>query len=250
MDKFSKLLVASLLIFTINIKYLSAEDFVNTSLGQELVNLGLKFLDNPGDFFFNIHANNEDFSPVYADKNGAIRFNLLPAFLPFTWANISVKAKLFNEQEILPQIDLVGQYGDMLALRFVSGDVEPSFKDYSGGIVLSKSATDETKFFGGVKYSNVSMGVKLSSSSAIEFGEFSVSELNFEIADVFVFTGLVHQKDINKPSRLTVQMGYGFEYKKIVSRIMVSKKHMDLGMDIYPEGLFVFHPFLSYHWNF
>ncbi|OGS47092.1 MAG: hypothetical protein A2539_08335 [Elusimicrobia bacterium RIFOXYD2_FULL_34_15] len=250
MKKISKFLATVLLIISFQLSYLTAEDFINTSLGQELLNLGLKFLDNPGDFFFNVHANNEDFSPVYADKNGSIRFNFLPAFLPFTWANINVKAKLFNEQEILPQIDLVGQYGDMLALRFISGDVEPSFNDYSGGIVFSKSATDETKLYGGVKYSNVAMNVKLSSSSVIEFGDFRVSELNFKVNDIFVFTGLVHQKDINKPSRLSVQMGYGFEYKKIVSRIMVSKKHMDLGMDIYPEGLFVIHPFLSYHWNF
>ena len=94
------------------------------------------------------------------------------------------------------------------------------------------------------------MNVKLSSASAIEFGEFRVSELNFKVADTFIFTGLVHQKDINKPSRLIVQMGYGFKYRKITSRIMVSKKHLDMGLDIYPEGLFVIHPFVAYHWNF
>lgn len=232
------------------LNFLSAKDFEDTSFGKELINLGLKFLDNPGDFFFNIHANSEDYSPVPADRNGTIRFNLFPALLPFTWVNLTGKAKLFNEQKILPQIDLIGQYGDMFALRFVSGDVEPAFSDYSIGTVFTKSATDETKLYCGVKYSNVSMNVKLSSSSAIEFGEFRVSELNFKVADTFIFTGLVHQKDINKPSRLIVQMGYGFKYKKITSRIMVSKKHLDMGLDIYPEGLFVIHPFVAYHWNF
>ncbi|MDD5688088.1 MAG: hypothetical protein PHE88_09695 [Elusimicrobia bacterium] len=250
MSKKIKFLVLFLALIIYRLGYVSAESFEKTALGQEVINLGLKFLDNPGDFFFNIHANSEDFSPVLSDKNGAIRFNLFPALFPFTWANLNVKAKLFNEQKVLPQIDIVGQYGDMIALRFISGDVKPSFNDYSTGLVFSKSATDETKLYGGVKYSSVGMDVKLSSSSAIEFGDFRVSELNFKVADIFVFTGLVHQKDINVPSLLAVQMGYGFKYKKIISRIMVSKTHLDLGMDIYPEGLFVIHPFIAYHWNF
>jgi len=45
-------------------------------------------------------------------------------------------------------------------------------------------------------------------------------------------------------------MGYGFNNKKIAARIMLSKKRLDLGTDIYPEGLFVIHPFIAYHWNF
>ncbi|MBI5573230.1 MAG: hypothetical protein HY919_01585 [Elusimicrobia bacterium] len=245
-----KLLSVFLFLISYQLNFLTASEFQNTALGKELINLGLKFLDNPGDFFFNIHANSEDFSPVPADGNGTIRFNLFPALFPFTWVNLTGKAKLFNEQEVLPQIDLVGQYGDMLALRFVSGDVEPTFSDYSVGAVFTKSVTDETKLYGGVKYSNVSMNVKFSSASAIEFGEFRVSELNFKVADTFIFTGLVHQKDINKPSRLIVQMGYGFKYRKITSRIMVSKKHLDMGLDIYPEGLFVIHPFVAYRWHF
>ncbi|MFH0947711.1 MAG: hypothetical protein V1833_01755 [Elusimicrobiota bacterium] len=228
---------------------LNSQDFQDSAIGKELINLGLKFLDNPGDFFFNLHVNNEDFSPVPADRSGTIRFNLFPAFFPFTWVNLTGKAKLFNEQRVLPQIDLVGQYGDILALRFVSGDVKPSFNDYSIGTVFTKSATDETKLYGGVKYSNVGMNVQFSSASAIEFGEFRVDELNFKVADVFIFMGLVHQKDVNKPSRLVVQMGYGFKYKKITSRIMLSKKHLDIGLDIYPEGLFVIHPFIAYHWH-
>lgn len=227
-----------------------AESFEKTALGKELINLGLKFLDNPGDFFFNIHSDNEDFSPVPADRNGTIRTNIFPALFPFTWANLNMKVKLFNEQDVLPQIDIVGQYGDVLALRTISGDVKPSFSDYSGGLVFTKSAADETKLYFGVKQSNVSMNVKLSSSSAIEFGDFRVQELNFKVADTFIFMGLTHQKDINKPSRLIAQTGYGFKYKKMVSRIMLSSRHVEIGLDIFPEGLFVIHPFWGYHWNF
>lgn len=255
MKKTTKYLPLITVLFSINLSFISfanAESFENTALGKEVIKLGLKFLDNPGDFFFNIHNNSEDFSPVLTDRHGSIRFNLFPALLPLSWSNINIKAKIFNEQRdnFMPQIDLIGQYGNILALNFISGDVEPSFTDYSIGTVISRSVTDETRLFGGVKYSNVSMNVVLSSSSIIELGEFRVSELNFKVADTFLFMGIAHQKDLNNPKRLVSQLGYGFKYKKIVSRIMIQRRHLDYGMDIYPEGLFVIHPFVAYHWNF
>ena len=236
-------LLLALLLF---VGSLNSQDFQDTAIGKELINLGMKFLENPGDFFFNLHTDSEDFSPVLANKNGAVRFNLFPAFFPFTWANLNLKAKLFNEQKILPQIDLVGQYGDMLALHLVSSDANPKFSDYAVGVVCKKSATDETRIFCGVKYSNVGVNVKLSSGSLIEYGGFMVDKLDFHVSDVFIFTGLTHQKNINKPSILVVQMGYGFKYRKITSRIMLSKKHLDFGLDVFPEGLFVIHPIRHY----
>ncbi|MFH1541423.1 MAG: hypothetical protein ABID79_06240 [Elusimicrobiota bacterium] len=255
-DKKKKVFIQRLVCLTtvfltllLSSNFLNSQEFQDTALGKEMINLGMKFLDDPGDFFFNLHTDSEDFSPVPSNKNGTIRFNLFPASLPFTWLNLNLKAKLFNEQSILPQIDLVGQYGDMLALNFISSDIKPSFSDYSAGAVFTKSATNKTKFFCGAKYSNVSMNVNLSSSSTVGVGEFRMEELNFKVSGIFILMGLTHQKDVNKSSLLTVQMGYGFDAKKITSRITLSKKHLDFGLDIFPEGLFVIHPFIAYRWN-
>jgi hypothetical protein len=45
-------------------------------------------------------------------------------------------------------------------------------------------------------------------------------------------------------------MGYGLKYKKIVARLSAEYKHLQLGIDIFPEGLFVLHPYVSYIWQF
>ncbi len=225
--------------------------FQDTATGKELINLGLKFLDNPGDFFFNLHMDNADFSPVPTTKHGDFRWNFFPTTLPFSWVNGNLKVKLLNEKPFVPQIDVVGQYGDMLALHYLpSSDVKPTFKDYSGGLVFSKTVAEGTQFFWGGNISNISMDVKLSSSSQVKFGEFQMTQIKFDVRDTFVFAGLAHQKDPANPTRLAAQMGYGFTYKKVVSRVMISHAHYQWGIDIFPEGLFVLHPFMAWHWNF
>lgn len=228
------------------------DDFANSAMGQELIDLGIKFLDNPGDFFFNLHSNNEDYSPLPADKNGSIRTNFLPTFMPLTWANLNLKVKILNDNGTLPQIDLIGSYGDILALHALQssfGDVKPSFTDYSVGAVISKASDDKkTKIFGGFKLSTVQMKVQLSSSSVINFGDFHLDHIDFKVSDNFIFTGLYHQTSEN--TYVVAQAGYGFTYKKIISRIMAGHKHLEVGMDIFPEGLFVIQPFLAWHWYF
>lgn len=241
-------LVVALLAFPLLAPSLQAEDdFADSALGRELINLGLKFLDNPGDFFFNLHSDNEDFSPLPGSSHGSLRFNFFPTFLPVTWGNLSGKVKIFNERRNMPQIDLAFTYGDLLALRaFDSGDARPQFNDYAVGAVVSKAMDDTTRLFGGVKYSAVNMHVSF--STPVVMGAFQTSAIDFQISDVFLLTGITHQ---TKPdSAVVAQIGYGFKYNKIVSRIMLSRKHLELGMDIYPEGLFVVHPFMAWHWYY
>jgi hypothetical protein len=223
------------------------EDFTSSPIGKELINLGLKFLDNPGDFFYNLHSDNEDYSPVPSNRRGAVRFNFFPTFLPVTWGNLNMKVKVLDDRGCIPQVDLVGMYGDLLALRALdSGDVKPTFNDYSVGMVVSKGANPKTRIFGGLKYTVLNMDVQF--SSPVVSGSFEMTGLNFKIADTFIFSGLSH--NTGPEQYVVAQVGYGFAYKKIVSRIMVSHRHLELGMDIYPEGLFVFHPFLAWHWYF
>lgn len=253
MLKIRYLLSLTLIIFMLFPAYSIAanggDDFANSALGKELVNLGLKFLDNPGDLFFNLHTDNEDFSPVPSDRRGAVRFNFFPTFLPVTWGNLNCKVKILNERGFQPQVDLAGMYGDLLGLRLVpsSGqDVRPVFNDYAFGVVVSKGMDAKTRLFGGVKFSSVNMDISF--STPIASGDFQMSSLNFKISDTFFMTGIMHQ---SSPGTLIVaQVGYGFSYKKFFSRIMSSHRHMEIGMDIYPEGLFVIHPFIAWHWYF
>jgi hypothetical protein len=219
-------------------------DSNQSQLGQEMVKLGLKFLDNPGDFFFNLHSDNEDFSPLPSFGRIGFRFNGFPTFLPLTWANLNVKAKVLSELGNTPQVDLIGTYGNLLALNSVGGDVKPSFYDYSLGATVSKNMEDGVRLYCGVKYSAVVMD--LSFDDPVELGSFSMTRMNFKYSDTTLFTGFMRQS--SPETLITAQVGYGLQNNKIVSRIMLSKKHVEYGMDIFPEGVFVFHPFIAWHW--
>jgi hypothetical protein len=235
-----------LVLFSSTVPASAGDDFANSIIGREIIKIGLRFLDNPGDFFFNLHSDNEDYSPVPKNKKGSFRFNFIPTFMPFTWANLNVKAKVFDEKNNLPQIDITGMYGYIIGLKLISTETKPEFSDYSIGITAAKSINEKTRLYGGIKYSTVNMYVKF--STPVTSGEFSMSSLDFKMSDTFVFTGISHQPN---PDKIVVaQLGYGFKYNKIISRLMVSHKHLDIGINIYPEGLFVIHPFIAWHWYF
>ena len=251
MKKSLLLIFALAILLTAPKPSFAKDDFADSAMGQQLIDLGLKFLDNPGDFFFNLHSNNEDYSPLPKGKNGSVRFNFFPTFLPLTWVNLNLKVNLLSDNGALPQIDLIGNYGDLLALRAMEssfGDIKPSFNDYSIGAVISKAANEKTKVFGGLKLSTVQMKVQLSSSSIVTFGDFTLDHIDFKVSDTFVFTGLRHQTSEN--DYIVAQAGYGLTYKKIAARIMAGHKHFEIGMDIFPEGLFVIQPFMAWHWYF
>ena len=228
----------------------SAEDD-DSSFSSDIPSWAIEFIKNPDDFFFNIHTNNEDFSPLPSDRNGSIRFNFLPTFLPFTLTNLNAKAKILNDKGYVPQVDLIGEYGDLLALRIASSsmeDVKPTFSEYSYGMIVSKAASKGTKIFGGYKYSKIKLSVKLSSGSVIDVGTQTLEELDINLGDSFFVTGIQHE---TSPENFVVgQISYGFKEKKLISRIMISKRHLELGMDVCPESLLVIHPFLAWHWYF
>jgi hypothetical protein len=115
-----KLITGVLLLCVLLGRPCAADDNISsTPFGRELISLGLKFLDDPGDFFFNLHSDNEDFSPVTPGRHGSVRFNFFPTFIPATWGNLSGKVKLIGEGPNSPEIDFAGMYG--LLGRFHSG---------------------------------------------------------------------------------------------------------------------------------
>lgn len=234
-----------------------AQDFLTTPLGKEVVNLGLRFLDNPGDFVFNLHSDNIDFTPVVENRRGTIRTNFYPTVLPTTWVNLNLKLKVLSDggySPWIPQVDILGQYGRMLAIDIASNmiaqssteSVKPASFDYTIGLIFTKAVQQNTRLYLGVNYSNATLNIKL--DKPIEFSEFRLSELNVAIADYFIFTGIENKLKENK--YVVAHLGYGLKSQKIVSRVAWYHKHLELGFNIYPEGLFAVHPFLAWHWYF
>jgi hypothetical protein len=229
------------------------DDFISSPIGQELVKLGLKFLNNPGDFLFNLHTDNEDFTPVVVGRHGAIRWNFYPTTFPGTWPGLNLKVKVLSDKPgSWPQVDLMMEYGRMLALDAMSGvgtstsTVKPSLSDYTYGIVLTKSVSDDTRIFFGTKYSQVEMNLDL--SEPVTFGTFSLQKMMVNVNDVLFTLGI--ENYYSKTSHVLATVAYGFKYKKLTSRIAFYHKHLELGFNIYPEGLFVVHPFMAWHWYF
>lgn len=255
------------LLLTICVLFLGAGKAESADIDPQLYSIAMDLITKLDDFFFNLHTASEDFSPVPDDRRGAVRSNFFPLSFPLTWMNLNPKVKVMGEKAFLPQVDLVGTYGNWMALSlaksFMSSDdgdeITASFQAYSIGAVLSKKANESTKIFGGIKYSKFNM--KLDITSLLESDDSSEEESwegitnsaanrlsSLKMNDIFFFTGIMHAKGNGKA--VVAQAGYGFKNKKVFGRIIASKKHLELGMDIYPESFLVIQPFMAYHWYF
>ncbi len=244
-------------LFLSNFVYLYSQDM--PKLPQELIDLGLDFIENPSDLFFNLQQDIEDCSPLPAGqlnlpkKYFGLRINVLPTLLPLTFGNISIKARFNKEKDYIPQIGIIGGWGKILILDLIKNltedeDVEipePQNNAYYYGLIISKTFENTILYFG-IKYSEFLLKVKL--PEPVEFYGSTLEEINFKAADTFLLTGIMLPVKDNKS--IVAQMGYGLKYKKIVARLSAEYKHLQLGIDIFPEGLFVLHPYVSYIWQF
>ena len=227
-----------------------------------VLDMATKFLDNPADFLFNLHSDMEDSIPVPAYRRAQLRFNFFPSFIPMAWPAFNLKIKILNEREWIPQIDIQGQYGQNAAVTVAGNMMQssksssstdtvttPSLYDYTYGIILTKKLSDKTRIFLGPKYSYVNLKakfdppIKLDESGTVKFTEFNISQ-----GETFLFWGLEHK--VAKDRFVASQITYGLTYNKLVARITASSPHVEVGMNIYPEGVFVIHPFMGWHWYF
>ncbi|MCX7716690.1 MAG: hypothetical protein N2Z73_04665, partial [Endomicrobia bacterium] len=99
---------------------------ITQDIMSELIDLGLNFIENPGDLFFNLQQDIEDCAPLPAGqieglkkKYFGFRVNLLPTFLPFTLGNIALKGRFNTETKYFPQIGVICGFGKILALNFI-----------------------------------------------------------------------------------------------------------------------------------
>lgn len=228
-------------------------------LPQEIIDLGLDFIENPGDLFFNLQQDIEDCTPLPAGqieglkkKYFGFRINVFPTLLPTSLGNISLKARFNSETIYIPQIVVVGGFGKILALSLIPSKSEdgeeipkPENNVYYYGLILSKTF-ENTILYLGVKYSEFLLKVRL--PKEIDFYGSTLSEINFNVNDTFLFTGIMLPTGNKKI--ITAQMAYGLKYKKIVARLGAEYDHLQIGLDIFPEGLLVFHPYIAYKWQF
>jgi hypothetical protein len=218
----------------------------------------IKFVSNPDDVFYNFHLDNVDYTPVLERESATLRTNFLSSFLPFTWANLNLNVKVVSNRKYynwMPQVDIIGNYGRIIALDAASsfmGSSTDTFKpptmlDYNIGVIFTKPVSRETRLYAGFNYSVISLDFEFSEPLEIT-DELTLDELKIARRDYILVTGITNILERNR--RIAAYVGYGFKYKKIFSRFCWAYDHLELGFNIYPEGLLVIHPFLAWHWNF
>jgi hypothetical protein len=234
----------------------SSAVFSNGAVPGWAVDAGLKFVQNPDDVFYNFHLDNVDYTPVNSDRRTTLRTNFLSSLIPFTWGNLSLKTRVISNRQFnnwVPQIDIVGNYSRIIALDVASLVVEsedfspPTMSDYSVGFLMSKPVSRLTRLYAGFQYSVVSLDFEFPEPLEIT-SETNISKLQIARRDYILITGIVNK--VREDKRVAAYMGYGFVYKKIFSRFSWHYDHLEMGFNIYPEGLLVIHPFLGWHWNF
>lgn len=240
-----------LLTFFINVRAFAIPGWI--------VEPALKFISNPDDVFYNFHLDNVDYTPVLESKRATLRTNFLTSFLPLTWGNLNLKIKILSDRSYydwMPQIDITSNYGRIIALDIISAVMAdsstdtfkpPTMKDYNIGLLFTKPVSEETRLYAGFNYSVVEMNFEFPEPFEIT-SETTLSELNIMRRDYILVTGITNILADDK--RIVAYVGYGFKYKKIFSRFSWHYNHLEIGFNIYPEGLLVIHPFLGWHWNF
>jgi hypothetical protein len=212
---------------------------------------GLQFLTNPGDLLLDLHTDVDDVSPVKSEDRISVRINIFPALVPITTVNLSAKARLWKEGAWLPQNDLIGTYWTNIGATIASENAEElqaSLSGYSIGGTISRSfgKGGNIRLFAGLKYVNLSLKADLSSVIESENGEdgteLEITYLDINPKDLFVFSGLVYRSHPLRDRLVMAQVGYGIRHKKIVSKISISYRRFEIGLNIYPEALFVIHP--------
>jgi hypothetical protein len=229
-------------------------------IAQDMTAIGLNILTDPSDLFFNLQHDAEDVSPNLAKRRFTTRINMFPSLLPATLGMLTMKIRFTNDSGYMPQIDLVGGYGELLALSMMSsgdksdsGDSstpKPVSKSTYYGLTFTKKLNDKARIYFGMKSSEFALFVKLSEP----ISGTTTDSINFIAKDNFIYSGLelktIKAQFNNREQVVIAQVGYGLERKKIVARVGIFSEHVEAGLDIFPEGAFVFHPFWAYHWRF
>ncbi|MGM0568863.1 MAG: hypothetical protein ACQESB_06585 [Elusimicrobiota bacterium] len=224
-----------------------------------LMPTALRFASSPDDFFYNLHLDNVDYTPSRPEDSASLRTNFLATTLPLTWLNLNAKVKVLNDRSLTdwsPQVDLTGAYGRIIMLDIMRSTIdeeddvpEPSMNNYSIGLTLSKAVSPETSLFAGFHRSVVDLNVILPDENHIEISnEETIDEIVVSPRDNILITGISNK--LGEDKRISAYVGYGFNYDKVFSRLVWQHRLLEMGFNIYPEGLLVVHPFLGWQWRF
>ncbi len=203
------------------------------------------------EMLFDLEIDSSDLSGLPQNKRLKLCFNLLPFTIPPIFPNVSIKGRIVNEKEKIPQILVSLNYGEVIGLRLAEKieDVKRArCYTYGAGIILKKTLKSDISLFSGVKKIGGKSEVSLKEKGT-GTGWFSLEDIpiNVGLDEYAFFTGLYVLR--GKNGFWSVTSGIIPKRKKLFSKIELGfGKHWVFGLGIYPEGTFVFHPLLGLRW--
>lgn len=213
---------------------------------------------NPAGFFYDFQQDLESTTPLPPGKTWGVQTGLFPTLIPLTYVNVSGKIRLHGEGRIapgVPQVDLIGGSWSMLAAKMATTDSETiksaKFGGYYMGAILSASVSPRVRTFWGYKRSVMTAKLAFKPDANGELPQFMGSDLNdFDTGfkDDFVVAGIETPKGVGK--LWSMQLNYGVKTQVFSSKVSWYGKFFELGVNIFPEGVFVIHPVWNFHLNF
>jgi len=222
------------------------------SKGMQMVG---EIMANPAGFFYDFQQDLEATTPLPPGKRFGVQTSLFPTTIPMTYANVSAKLRLHGEGRIapgVPQLDLIGGYWDMLAAKMATKDSDTidsaKFGGYYAGAIMSTSVSPRVRTFWGYKHSVLKAKLDFKAGEEPELLGTQVNSFDTGFKDDFFVAGIETPKGIGK--LWSIQLNYGVKTQTFSSKVSWYGKYFELGLNIFPEGVLVFHPVWNFHLNF
>jgi hypothetical protein len=210
---------------------------------------------NPSAFFYDFQQDMETTTPLPPGKTVSVQTGIFPTILPMTNLNLSGKYRLHGEGRLapgVPQVDLMGGYGDMYGARMVaknSDSIEKAkLNGYYLGAILSSSVSPKIRTFWGYKRSVLKAKFEFAEGKELDLMGTKISNVDTGFKDDFLMAGIETPKGVNK--FWSIQLNYGVRTQTFSTKLSWYGPHFELGLNFYPEGVLVFHPVWNYHINF
>ena len=223
-----------------------------TSKGMQIAG---EIVANPAAFFYDFQQDLEATTPLPPGKTFGFQTGLFPTTIPMTYTNVSGKLRLHGEGRIapgVPQVDLIGGYWDMLGAKLATKDSQTidsaKFGGYYVGAIASSSVSPRVRTFWGYKHSVLAAQLKFKAGQEPDFLGTKVNSFDSGFKDDFFIAGIETPKGVSK--LWSIQLNYGIKTQTISSKVSWYGKYFELGLNIFPEGVLVFHPVWNFHLNF
>ena len=225
-----------------------------------------KLLANPPQFIYEFQRNMESTNPLPPGKMFGLNYHMLGGIvlvpLPdlTTAGNLSAKIRLHPESRLapgLPQLDLVGGYWNCFPASLIEdknakatdADTKITHADLHGyytGLVMTSSIEPRVRLFWSYKYSKLDMTIDLNKDTDILGSR--VNTFSGGLTEHTFAAGMEHTYGQDK--RWIIEGGYGIRNNLLSAKVSWYLKYIELGLNIYPESVFVMQPELNFHVNF